>query len=207
MEIGRASLPNIHSVTDQMTGFNFTSRNTSDRGPRGARTRSCPRKNRGWGIGPKPRYGDCQFRVAAGLDLTDGDLGVLQQFGADRTSDRKPVQGYGFGIFQHSSSPTAITRDLAERGVVVRDAVDGRGTPRTAVGFYELIISFFSCFPLRIPSFFSFLSRYTSVTHSLASSSIHQSCSPRGPQTCPLSFAIFFFLSSPCLRVLSFPHA
>jgi len=40
--------------------------------------------------------------LAARVDLTDGDLGdsigVLQQFGTSWTSDRKSVQGYGFGV-------------------------------------------------------------------------------------------------------------
>jgi hypothetical protein len=104
------------------------------------------------------------------FDLTDGDLnistGVLQQFGTDWTSDRKPVERDGFRIFQHSSAPATIPRDLAERGVFVRDAMDGRRAPRAVVGIHELIFFSFFLLPLFLWIILSFLS-CLAVSHPL----------------------------------------
>jgi len=69
------------------------------------------------------------------------DQGFFQQFCADRTSDRKPVEGCGFRIFQCPPAPS-LARNLAKRRVVVRCPMDGGRASRTTLRFYELIFFF-----------------------------------------------------------------
>ena len=78
------------------------------------------------------------------IDLTAAlvvPIGVLQQLRTNWPSDRKPVEGCGFRVVQHPSTPP-LARDIAECRVIIRCPMDGRRASRTFVGLYELIFLF-----------------------------------------------------------------
>ena len=110
------------------------------------------------------------------IDLTAAlvvPIGILQQLRTNWPSDRKPVEGCGFRVFQHPSAPP-LARDIAECRVIVRCPMDGRRASRTIVGLYELI--FFSF--LLVLWIASTVVPFTSLclARSLSFSSIRRSC-------------------------------
>ena len=126
------------------------------------------------------------------IDLTAGlvvPIGVLQQLRTNWPSDRKPVEGCGFRVFQHPSTPP-LARDIAECRVIIRCPMDGRRASRTSVGLYELI--FFVSVSTCLVDCFYCRSFHLAVSRPFTQSFINPSILLCADATGSPSFALFF---------------